>query len=313
MKRVKISIIGAGNVGATTAYLAIAKELGDVTLVDIVEGVPQGKGLDMSEATPVLGVDAVIKGTNDYKDIKDSEIVVITAGVPRKPGMSRDDLLKINTNIVVSVSKNIKEYAPNAIVIVVSNPLDAMVYVASKVTGFPKNRIMGMAGVLDSTRFAYFIADELNVSVKNVNTMVLGGHGDQMIPLVRYAKIKGKPLSDYLSKEKIEKIVERTRKAGGEIVQYLKTGSAYFAPAASIVEMLDAILKDKGKILPCAAYLNGEYGVKGVYIGVPVKLGRNGVEKIIKMDLNREEKEAFEQNVKHVRGLMDKVDQLTSN
>lgn len=313
MKRVKISIIGAGNVGATTAYLAIAKELGDVTLVDIVEGVPQGKGLDMSEATPVLGVDAVIKGTNDYKDIKDSEIVVITAGVPRKPGMSRDDLLKINTNIVVSVSKNIKEYAPNAIVIVVSNPLDAMVYVASKVTGFPKNRIMGMAGVLDSTRFAYFIADELNVSVKDVNTMVLGGHGDQMIPLVGYAKIKGKPLTDYLSKEKIEKIVERTRKAGGEIVQYLKTGSAYFAPAASIVEMLGAILKDKGKILPCAVYLNGEYDTKGVCIGVPVKLGKNGVEEIIEMDLNREEKEAFEQNVKHVRGLMDKVDQLTSN
>jgi len=305
--RAKISIIGSGNVGATTAHIASLKELGDIVLVDIVEGVPQGKGLDMSEGTPVERTDVSVTGSNTYDAIKDSDIVVITAGVARKPGMSRDDLLKINTGIVKQVSENVKAHAPNAIVIVVSNPLDAMVYVAYKATGFPHSRVMGMAGVLDSTRFAHFVADAAHVSVENVHTLVLGGHGDQMIPLVRHSSIAGLPLTDFLSAEKIEEIVARTRNGGIEIVNLLKTGSAYYAPASSIVEMIGAIIKDKKKILPCAAYLNGEYGAKGVFIGVPVKLGRKGVEKVIEVKLEPKEQEAFKKNIEHVQGLMKQV------
>ncbi|MCK5281967.1 MAG: malate dehydrogenase [Nanoarchaeota archaeon] len=307
MQRPKISIIGAGNVGATTAHIASLKELGNIVLIDIVKGVAQGKGLDMSASMPIEQRDARIKGTDDYEDIKDSDIVVVTAGLPRKPGMSRDDLLKKNSDIVASVSENIKKYAPDSIVIIVSNPLDAMVYVASKVTGFPKERIIGMAGVLDSTRFAYFIAEETNVSVEDVNTMVLGGHGDMMIPLVRYSNIAGIPLSHFLSEDKIEAMVERTRKGGAEIVNLLKTGSAYYAPASAIVDMIEAILKDKKKILPCSVYLEGEYGAEGIFIGVPIKLGRNGVEEIIELELDNDEKKAFEKNVEQVRELIEKV------
>ncbi|MBR9699717.1 malate dehydrogenase [Candidatus Woesearchaeota archaeon] len=306
MRKHKISIIGAGMVGSTTAYLAASKGLGDVVLVDIVEGIPQGKGLDISESTPVLGASVSVKGTNSYDDVKDSDIVVITAGVARKPGMSRDDLLKTNTKIVSSVSEQVKKAAPQAIVIVVSNPLDAMVYVASKV-GWAKNRIMGMAGVLDSTRFASFIAEEAKVSVENVHTFVLGGHGDQMIPLTRYSNIAGVPLEQFISKAKLDNIVDRTRKGGIEIVNHLKTGSAYYAPAASICEMMEAIVKDKKKILPCAAYLDGEYGAKGVFIGVPAKLGKDGVEQVIELKLTDSEKKAFDENVKHVKSLMEEV------
>ncbi len=308
MKRSKISIIGAGNVGATCAHLLALKELGDIVLVDINEGIPQGKALDMAESTPVEAVDARITGTNGYEETKDSDIVVITAGVPRKPGMSRDDLLKINSNIVKDVSEKVKEHCPGAILIVVSNPLDAMVYVASQVSGFPKERVIGMAGVLDSTRFAHFIASELNVSAENVSAMVLGGHGDQMIPLARYANVAGIPLSHFLDEKRIEEIVQRARDGGAEIVGLLKTGSAYYAPGSSVVQMVEAIVKDKKRILPCAAYLDGEYGESGVFIGVPAKLGKSGMEEVIEIDLNDSEKEAFKKNVAHVRSLMEKIE-----
>lgn len=307
MKRPKISIIGAGNVGATTAHLASLKELGDIVLVDIDKGIAEGKGLDLSSSMPVEQTSAKIIGTDDYVDIADSDIVVITAGLPRMPGMSRDDLLKKNSEIVSFVSEKIKKYAPQSIVIVVSNPLDAMVYIASKVTGFPKNKIMGMAGVLDSTRFAYFISQEIDVSVEDVNTMVLGGHGDQMIPLVRYSNIAGIPLNQFMSDEKINAIVERTKRGGAEIVNLLKRGSAYYAPASSIVDMMEVILKDKKKILPCSVYLNGEYGAKGVFMGVPVKLGKDGVEKIIEIKLDENEIIAFSKNVLHVKELINKL------
>ena len=306
--RHKISIIGAGHVGATAAHMIAERRLGDVVLVDIIEGLPQGKGLDLMEATPIMKVDARIIGTNDYKDTADSDIVVITAGVARKPGMSRDDLLAINAKIVREVTERVVEQSPNAIIIVVTNPLDAMAYLAFKVSGFPKNRVMGMAGVLDSARFRTFIALELNVSVENVHAFVLGGHGDDMVPLPRYSTVAGVPLTDLLDSETIERLVERTRKGGGEIVGLLKTGSAYYAPGASIMEMVEAILLDRRKILPCAAYCEGEYGAQGVFLGVPVVLGERGIEKIFEIKLRPEEQEALNRSIASVKRLIDQLD-----
>ena len=304
--RPKISIIGAGNVGATTAHLAALKGLGDIVLVDVVDGVPQGKGLDILESLPVERKSVRVLGGTSYDSIAHSDLVVITAGLARKPGMSRDDLLVKNAEIVSEVSKHVRQYAPEAIVIVVSNPLDAMVHVAAA-AGFPSRKVIGMAGVLDSIRFATFIAEAAGVSVDNVQTLVLGGHGDQMIPLTSCARIAGLPLETFLTKEQIETIVERTKNGGIEIVNYLETGSAYYAPAASVVEMIEAILHDKKKILPCACWLEGEYGFSGVFIGVPAVLGRKGVEKIVEISLSNQEREAFAKNVGHVRELVSKV------
>jgi len=306
-QRKKITIVGAGFVGATAAHWAASKELGDIVLIDIVEGVPQGKGLDLFEASPVEGFDSKIIGTNDYADTKDSDIVIITAGIPRKPGMSRDDLLSTNAKIVKSVTEQIVKYSPNCYIIVVSNPLDAMVYVAKEVSGFPKNRVMGMAGVLDSARMSSFIAEELNVSVEDVNAFVLGGHGDTMVPLPRYSTVAGIPITDLLDKETIERIVERTRNGGAEIVNYLKTGSAFFAPSASVIKMAESILKDKKRIMPCAAYLEGEYGISGYFIGVPVKLGANGVEQIIEISLTDFEKSELNKSYESVKTLVKKI------
>jgi len=304
MKRKKITVVGAGFVGATAAHWAAAKELGDVCIIDIVDGLPQGKALDLLQASPVEGFDANVIGTNDYADTADSDIVIITAGLPRKPGMSRDDLLAKNTSIVKSVTEQIAKYSPNAYLIVVSNPLDAMVYVTHKVSGFPANRVMGMAGVLDAARFRTFIAMELNVSVEDVNAFVLGGHGDTMVPLPRFSTVAGIPLPELLSAEKIEALVTRTRNGGAEIVNLLKTGSAFFAPSASAVQMAESILKDKKRILPCAAYCDKQYGVGGYFVGVPVKLGKDGVEEVIEIKLLPEEKIAFDKSVDAVRQLV---------
>ena len=304
MPRPKISIIGAGNVGATTAHWIASKEIGDVVLLDILEGMPQGKSLDLLEAAPVEGFDVDIKGTNSYEDTRDSDIVIITSGVPRKPGMSRDDLISINTKIVKEVTENVVRHSPDCILIVVTNPLDAMVFVASKASNFPKHRIMGMAGILDSTRFRAFIAKELDVSVEDVHAMVLGGHGDSMVPLPRYSTVNGIPITELIPEERINAISERTRKGGEEIVNLLKTGSAFYAPGAAIAEMAEAILKDKKRILPCAAYCNNEYDVGGYFVGVPVKLGRKGIEKVIELKLNDGEKEAFRKSVEHVKNLV---------
>lgn len=304
----KISIIGSGNVGATAAHLVALKDLGDVVLVDIIEGVPQGKALDIHESSPVEGFDADVTGTNDYQDTKDSDIVVITAGIARKPGMSRDDLLKTNTKIMKSVVEQVAKYSPNAILIIVTNPLDVMVYVASEISKFPKNKIIGMAGVLDSSRFRSFIARELKVPPKKVEALVLGGHGDSMVPLPGHSTVDGKPITELMDKETIEALVERTRKAGAEIVGLLKTGSAYYAPASSIVEMVESIIKDKKKVLPCAAWLTGQYGVNGYFIGVPAKLGKDGVEEIIEIKLNEEEAKAFKKTAEHVKELIQKIE-----
>src|SRR3989344_5848313 len=304
MPRPKISIIGAGNVGATAAHWIASKELGDVVLLDIVEGMPQGKELDLLESAPVEGVDVDIKGTNNYEDTKNSDIVVITSGVARKPGMSRDDLISINTKIVKEVTQNVAKYSPNSIIIVVTNPLDAMVYVASKISNFPKHRVLGMAGILDSTRFRTFIAKELDVSVEDVDAMVLGGHGDTMVPLPRYSTVSGIPITELMHKDRIDALAERTRKGGEEIVNLLKTGSAFYAPGAAVAEMVEAILKDKKRILPCAAYCNSEYNAGGYFVGVPVKLSRKGVEKVIELKLNADEKEAFKKSVEHVKSLV---------
>ena len=301
MGRKKITIVGAGNVGATAAHWAAEKELGDIVLVDIVEGMPQGKALDLMEARPVEGFDATITGTNGYEETADSDLVIITSGLPRKPGMSREDLLQKNKEIVSSVTKSVVAKSPDSIIIIVSNPLDTMSYVAKVVSGFPKNRVMGMAGILDSARFKVFIAMELNVSVEDIQAMVLGGHGDSMVPLPGNASIGGIPLTQLLSKEKIDAIVARTRKAGGEIVALLKTGSAYYSPSASAIQMAEAILKDKKRILPCCAYLEGEYGLNDIYFGVPVKLGSNGIEQIIEVSLTEEEKELVLQSGKAVK------------
>jgi len=301
MGRKKITIVGAGNVGATAAHWAAEKELGDIVLVDIVEGMPQGKALDLMEARPVEGFDVRITGANDYKETSNSDLVIITSGLPRKPGMSRDDLLQKNKEIVSSVTKSVVAQSPNCMIIVVSNPLDTMSYVAKVVSGFPKNRVVGMAGILDSARFRVFIAMELHVSVEDIQALVLGGHGDSMVPLPRYSTVGGIPLTQLLSDDKINQIVERTRKAGGEIVALLKTGSAYYSPSASAVQMAEAILKDKKRILPCCAYLEGEYGLDGIYFGVPVKLGSDGVEQVMEVSLTEEESMLVQQSGKAVK------------
>jgi malate dehydrogenase len=304
VKKNKISVVGAGFVGATAAHWAAAKELGDVCIVDIIEGMPQGKALDLRQAGPVEGFDSNVIGTNDYKDTAGSDVVIITAGVPRKPGMSRDDLLAINTKIVKQVTENIVLHSPDAFLIIVSNPLDAMTYVAHKVSGFPKNRVIGMAGVLDASRFRAFIAMELDVSVEDVNAFVLGGHGDTMVPLPRYSTVAGIPLPDLLPADKIEAMCKRTANGGAEIVNLLKTGSAFFAPSASAVEMAQSILKDKKRILPCCVYCDKEYGVGGYFVGVPCKLGKNGVEQIVEIKLTPEEKTAFDKSVAAVKELV---------
>ncbi|RLB23752.1 MAG: malate dehydrogenase [Deltaproteobacteria bacterium] len=307
----KATVVGAGNVGATVAMRLVEKELADVVLVDILEGVPAGKALDLAEAAPIEKHDAKILGvTNDYSQAQGSDIVIITAGVPRKPGMSRDDLLSTNMGIIRDVTRQIADVAPESILIVVSNPLDAMCYVALKTSGFPKNRVMGMAGILDSARFRTFIAMELDVSVESTHAFVLGGHGDTMVPLPRYSTVAGIPITELLSPERIDALVERTRNGGAEIVSLLKTGSAYYAPASAAVEMAEAILKDKKKILPCAAYLEGEYGISGLFVGVPVKLGKNGIEQIIEITLTKEENTALQQSAAAVRKLVEDMKRL---
>ncbi|MBW1731201.1 MAG: malate dehydrogenase [Deltaproteobacteria bacterium] len=307
----KVTVVGAGNVGATVAMRLVEKELADVVLVDILEGVPAGKALDLAEAAPIEKHDAKILGvTNDYSQAQGSDIVIITAGVPRKPGMSRDDLLSTNMGIIRDVTRQIADVAPESILIVVSNPLDAMCYVALKTSGFPKNRVMGMAGILDSARFRTFIAMELDVSVESTHAFVLGGHGDTMVPLPRYSTVAGIPITELLSPERIDALVERTRNGGAEIVSLLKTGSAYYAPASAAVEMAEAILKDKKKILPCAAYLEGEYGISGLFVGVPVKLGKNGIEQIIEITLTKEENTALQQSAAAVRKLVEDMKRL---
>jgi len=308
--RPKVSIIGAGNVGATLGMRIAESELADVVMVDIVEGMPQGKALDMSEARPIVGHDVKIVGTNDYAEIAGSDIVVTTSGVPRKPGMSRDDLIEINAKIAKDVAQKIKEYAPDAIIIQVANPLDAITYVIAEITGVPKHRIMGMAGVLDTARYRYFIAEKLGVSVKDVHGVVLGGHGDSMVPLPRLTTVGGVPLPELLPEDEIEAIVERTRKGGAEIVSLLKTGSAYYAPSAATWEMVKAIIKDEKRILPVAAYLNGEYGIEGLFVGVLAVLGKDGVEKIWEVPLKPDELEALRRSAEHVRELVKKVDEL---
>src|SRR5438093_791606 len=305
--RAKVTIVGSGNVGATAAHWIAGKELADVVLIDIIEGVPQGKGLDLLQAMPIEKRDSFVLGTQDYADTANSDVVVITAGIPRKPGMSRDDLLNTNHKIMKDVVEKVVQYSPNCILIVVSNPLDAMAQAAYKLSGFSRNRVIGMAGVLDSARFRTFIAQELKVSVENVTAFVLGGHGDTMVPLPRYSTVAGIPITDLLPADKIQALVTRTANGGAEIVAFLKSGSAYYAPAASAVEMVEAILKDKKKILPCAAYLDGPYGVKGLYVGVPVKLGRSGVEQIIEIKLTAEESAAFQKSAAAVRELVDKL------
>ncbi len=297
----KITVVGAGHVGATVAQLTAYKELGDVVLVDIIEGVPQGKGLDLLESGAVEQFSGKILGTNDYKDTANSDVVIITAGIPRKPGMSRDDLIGTNAKIVKSVVEQIIKHSPDTILIVVSNPLDIMACVAREVSGFPKNRVIGMAGVLDSTRFRAFIAEELNVSMEDTQAMVLGGHGDSMVPLPRYSTVSGICIEELITKDRVDKIVERTRKGGGEIVALLKTGSAYYAPGASAVQMVESIIKDKKRILPCAAYLEGEYDIEGLFVGVPVKLGSNGIEEIIEIKLTDEESNSLKASADAVK------------
>ncbi len=310
MARNKIALIGAGQIGGTIALLAGVKELGDIVMVDIAEGMPKGKALDIAEASPVEGFDAAYQGSNDYADIKGSDVVIVTAGIPRKPGMSRDDLIGINRDVIKTVGENIKQYAPDAFVIVITNPLDVMVGVMQEVTGFDHKKVVGMAGVLDSSRFRYFLAEELGVSVEDVTAFVLGGHGDSMVPLVRYSTVSGIPLPDIIkmgwtTQNKVDAIVDRTRKSGGEIVALLKTGSAFYAPASSAITMTKSYLLDKKRVLPCAAYLQGEYGVDGLYIGVPVIIGKDGVEKIIEVNLNDEEQAMFNTSVEAVRNLKE--------
>ena len=304
MPRPKISIIGAGNVGATTAHWIAAKDFADIVLLDIVEGMPQGKALDLMQSGPVEGFNTKIKGTNNYEDTKDSDVVVITSGIPRKPGMSRDDLIATNTKIVKEVTQNAAKHSPDCIIIVVTNPLDAMVYVASKASGFPNNRVVGMAGILDSARFRTFIAQELDANVEDIDAMVLGGHGDTMVPLLGHSVVNKVSITKLMSAEKVEAIVKRTRDGGAEIVNLLKAGSAYYAPAASTAQMVESILKDRKMVLPCAAYCDREYNVGGYFVGVPVKLGRNGVEKIIELKLTEEETELFKKSVGHVKDLV---------
>jgi malate dehydrogenase len=303
--RKKITVIGAGNVGATLAHWLAAKQLGDVVLLDILEGVPQGKGLDLLQAGPVEGYDVKVKGSNDYADTANSDLVVLTAGLARKPGMSRDDLLKANFAIVQPAAAQIAKHSPDCILIVVTNPLDAMAQAAYKITGFPKQRVIGMAGILDSARYRAFLAQALDVSVQNIQGLVLGGHGDTMVPVPSYTTVAGIPIADLMPKEQLDKIIARTAKGGGEIVSLLKTGSAYYAPSAGVAEMVDAIFNDRKKILPCAAYLEGEYGINGLFVGVPVKLGARGIEQIIEIKLTPEEHAALQKSAAAVKELVD--------
>ena len=307
-KRFKITIVGSGNVGATAAHWAAAKELGDIVLVDIVEGVPQGKGLDLYEASPIELFDARITGTNDYQASAKSDVVVITAGLARKPGMSRDDLMKTNAGIVKSVTEQVVRFSPDCTIIVVSNPLDVMTYVAKKVSGFPRERVIGMAGVLDTARYRAFIAEEAQVSVEDIQALVLGGHGDSMVPLISYTTISGIPVTEFIPREKLDKIVQRTRDGGIEIVNLLKTGSAFYAPSAAAIQMAEAVLKDKKRVLPCAAWVEGEYGISGVYIGVPVILGAGGMEKIIEVPLTTDERAALQKSAGDVKANIDKLE-----
>ena len=310
MARSKIALIGAGQIGGTLAHLAGLKELGDVVLFDIVDGVPQGKSLDIAESAPVDGFDATYTGASDYSAIAGADVVIVTAGVPRKPGMSRDDLIGINLKVMEAVGTGIKEHAPDAFVICITNPLDAMVWALQKFSGLPTNKVVGMAGVLDSARFRHFLADEFKVSVEDVTAFVLGGHGDDMVPLVRYSTVAGVPLPDlvklgWTTQEKLDAMVERTRKGGGEIVNLLKTGSAFYAPAASAIAMAESYLKDKKRVLPCAAYLSGEYGIDGMYVGVPIVIGANGVERVLEVDFNGDEKAMFDKSVGAVKTLIE--------
>jgi len=310
MARTKIALIGAGMIGGTLAHLIGLKELGDVVLFDIAEGIPQGKALDIAQSGGVEGFDISLKGTNSYADIEGAQVCIVTAGVPRKPGMSRDDLLGINLKVMQQVGEGIKEYAPDAFVIVITNPLDAMVWAMQKASGLPHHRVVGMAGVLDSTRFRHFLADELKVSVEDVTAFVLGGHGDDMVPLVRYSTVAGIPLPDlvkmrWMTQERLDQIVDRTRKGGGEIVALLKSGSAFYAPASSAIQMAESYLKDKKRVLPCAAYLGGQYGVRGLYVGVPAIIGNGGVERIVEIELNAEEQGMFDKSVASVKTLVE--------
>ena len=302
--RKKVTIVGSGNVGATTAHWIASKEIADIVLIDVIEGVPEGKGLDLLEAMPIEGTDLEILGTESYRETANSDIVVITAGVARKPGMSRADLLNINFKIMQDVVGKVVTHSPSCILLIVSNPLDAMAHVAYKMSGFPRNRVIGMAGVLDSARFRTFIARELKVSVENITAFVLGGHGDTMVPLPRFSTMAGIPITELLDVATIERIVQRTRDGGAEIVKYLKTGSAYYAPGAAVAEMAEAILKDKKKILPCAAYLDGEYGIRGLFMGVPCKLGEGGIEQILEIKLTEAEKVDFKKSAGAVKGLV---------
>ena len=309
MARKKIALIGGGQIGGTLALLAGLKELGDVVIFDIAEGLPQGKALDLAEASPVEGYNAALSGTNTYKDLKGADVVIVTAGVPRKPGMSRDDLLGINLKVMAQVGEGIAKFAPNAFVVCITNPLDAMVWALRQFSGLPHNKVVGMAGVLDSARFRYFLAEEFNVSVEDVTAFVLGGHGDTMVPLPRYSTVAGIPLPDlvkmgWTTKEKLDQIIQRTRDGGAEIVSLLKTGSAFYAPAASGIAMAEAYLKDQKRVMPCAAYLDGQYGQKDVYVGVPVVIGAGGVERIVEIELNAGEKKAFQKSVDSVAGLV---------
>ncbi len=315
MARRKIALIGAGQIGGTLALLVGLKELGDVVLFDIIDGVPQGKSLDIAQASPVEGFDAAILGSTDYSAIAGADVVIVTAGVPRKPGMSRDDLISVNAKVVKSVGEAIRSHCPGAFVITITNPLDVMVWVMREASGLPPERVVGMAGVLDSARFRYFLAEEFGVSVEDVTAFVLGGHGDSMVPLVRYSTVAGIPLPDlvkmgWTSDARLQQIVQRTRDGGGEIVNLLKTGSAFYAPAASAIAMAEAYLKDKKRVLPCAAYLTGQYGVKDLYVGVPVVIGAEGVERIVEIAMNAEEKAAFDKSVAAVRSLLEATKKL---
>jgi len=310
--RKKVTVVGAGNVGATCAMRLVEQELADVVLIDVLEGIPAGKALDLAEAAPIEGHDCRIQGfSNNYQDAKDSDIVIITAGIARKPGMSRDDLLSTNMGIMRSVVKEIAKLAPDSILIIVSNPLDAMCHIARDISGFPKNRVIGMAGVLDSARFAAFIALELKVSVDNIQAFVLGGHGDTMVPITRYTTVAGVPITELMKPDRVEALVQRTRTGGAEIVNLLKTGSAYYAPASAAVAMAEAIIKDKKKIMPCAVYLEGEYGIRDLFIGVPVKLGVRGVEEIIQVKLSPEDQKALENSANAVRQLVEDIKRLS--
>jgi malate dehydrogenase len=315
MARNKIALVGAGNIGGTLAHLVGLKELGDVVLFDIVKGVPAGKALDIVESSPVERFDSAMAGTGSYEGIAGADVIIVTAGVPRKPGMSRDDLIGINTGVMKQVGEGIKAHAPNAFVICITNPLDAMVWALREASGLPANRVVGMAGILDSARFRYFLADEFKVSVEDVTASVLGGHGDTMVPLVRYSAVAGIPLPDlvklgWTTNERIAEIVQRTRDGGGEIVSLLGSGSAFYAPASSAIQMAESYLKDKKRVLPCCALLNGEYGVKGLYVGVPVVIGAGGVERIIELELTADEKAAFDKSVASVAGLVDVVKKM---